>query len=851
MILLYIGLFFLLTRLDVGSPLQMMATGVDVAIFTPNLMRVHDNPILLESRSRERNVIPLFLGSCNDENEVTLSNLQTRLGARLHRSSNADELDTFLKKTLPTIIPTGDDKGEGKGDVRLVHCGPMPSALLRLQKGMNMEVMQVEDRLHREDMWREGEPTSTTSGSISDSMLFSERKKSLYVLCSVVLVWDGLFVSLSIYYCLPAFSDTIWHESNHHPPSTNHQSTQYSHYLLPYRYSGKALRERVPEPDMLMKGMSYLEPLTQTPAEKDKEKDKEEDEEARALRIVREYVVLGEFAFSEKYAAEYVKTASLSASHGKSMQRLLRALGEGTSSSNNENDLFTGEVCSGLLTQMAYKHGLVSPRLLVSARNPLLGQRGLWRATKGELMRADRPFTCQLREDAIRRDWHRHHIARESLREGDRASSSGSSRRRSPAGYYETFTESCGGKYLERTGVMPPSSSSSSSSEQQQQEQQQAAATPPLAVLIHGFGGSMDQMAGLGRELSAGGFEVLGVDLVGFGRSEKPPVSYNQYFWRDQVIQAVVRHQHQHQHQQQQQQQQQPASGGGGQGRANYPRKVIFCGNSIGGFTAASAAAAFADPVTTDTVGIVRSGPEHGEVEVEVEVAGLVLFNSAGRIIAQAPDEDTEQSGKGRIKIKSKNMKKKKTTTKLTLTVEEEMQPSSDKYQAKFYPPYSGPPGSLLRLFGSGLIAALQPRIRKTTEWLYPSIPEHIAASGLDRGILRDSLDPGARDVMASGAKLPAPLSMDSLFQCYRGPVLVAQGALDPLNDAVARAAQFQAIRDGVSVQLLQLGHCPMDEDPQQCAAAVLKWWQQEQGQASRREVEEQQIGRKMAESTM
>jgi hypothetical protein len=43
---------------------------------------------------------------------------------------------------------------------------------------------------------------------------------------------------LSIYYRLPAFSDTAWHESNHHliPPSIINQSTQYSHYFLTYRY---------------------------------------------------------------------------------------------------------------------------------------------------------------------------------------------------------------------------------------------------------------------------------------------------------------------------------------------------------------------------------------------------------------------------------------------------------------------------------------------------------------------------------------------------------------------------------------------------------------------------------------
>ena len=78
---------------------------------------------------------------------------------------------------------------------------------------------------------------------------------------------------------------------------------------------------------------------------------------------------------------------------------------------------------------------------------------------------------------------------------------------------------------------------------------------------------------------------------------------------------------------------------------------------------------------------------------------------------------------------------------------------------------------------------------------------------------------------MASGAKLPAPISMNALLRCYKGPVLVAQGVLDPLNDALTRAQQLGNIREGINVELMQLGHCPMDEDPKQCAEAVLKWW--------------------------
>jgi pimeloyl-ACP methyl ester carboxylesterase len=55
---------------------------------------------------------------------------------------------------------------------------------------------------------------------------------------------------------------------------------------------------------------------------------------------------------------------------------------------------------------------------------------------------------------------------------------------------------------------------------------------------------------------------------------------------------------------------------------------------------------------------------------------------------------------------------------------------------------------------------------------------------------------------------------MNDLFREYTGPVLIAQGALDPLNDAKSRAKIFADIRTGITVDLMPLGHCPMDENP-------------------------------------
>lgn len=65
---------------------------------------------------------------------------------------------------------------------------------------------------------------------------------------------------------------------------------------------------------------------------------------------------------------------------------------------------------------------------------------------------------------------------------------------------------------------------------------------------------------------------------------------------------------------------------------------------------------------------------------------------------------------------------------------------------------------------------------------------------------------------------------MNDLLREFSGSVLIAQGALDPLNDARARAKSFARIRSGVNLDLLELGHCPMDEEPFLVAGAISKW---------------------------
>lgn len=101
---------------------------------------------------------------------------------------------------------------------------------------------------------------------------------------------------------------------------------------------------------------------------------------------------------------------------------------------------------------------------------------------------------------------------------------------------------------------------------------------PPL-LLVHGFGASTDHwqknIAGLQDH-----FEVWAIDLLGFGRSQKPDIEYGAALWREQLRDFIAE---------------------------VIGRPAILAGNSIGGYMSLFTAAAF---------------PEW--------VQGLVLLNSAG-----------------------------------------------------------------------------------------------------------------------------------------------------------------------------------------------------------------------------
>lgn len=183
-------------------------------------------------------------------------------------------------------------------------------------------------------------------------------------------------------------------------------------------------------------------------------------------------------------------------------------------------------------------------------------------------------------------------------------------------------------------------------------------------------------------------------------------------------------------------------------------KPVVLSGNSIGGYISASVAA--------DFPGMVK---------------GLVLLNSAGQINESFCPKQFERE----------QLEKPK------------------KY----------PPSIIVNGISTLLFRFLEADIENQLQRLYPTRPEN-ADAWLGREIRRASRDSQAIGVFRSVFYLPSPRPLNYLIQSlYGGPVLVLQGALDPLNDAPSRARQITDSCPTAQCILLQAGHCPHDEVPE------------------------------------
>ena len=340
-------------------------------------------------------------------------------------------------------------------------------------------------------------------------------------------------------------------------------------------------------------------------------------------------------------------------------------------------------------------------------------------------------------------------------------------------------------------------------------------------LLVHGFGASGAQWKRTLSEMDDKGSSSLAPDLIGFGEAEKPPLTYTQYLWQNYITDFAKEI---------------------GMGQEKWDTYMVG-GNSIGGFTSMSVAAddqQQAPSSSSSSLLLTGSGaPGTGRCQ------GLILMNSAGQI--QTRDQIQQM-------LQQQQQEAVGLATTASLTSSDALPMACDPF-----------PRPLARLLGNGLLWYLRPQIGPILTKLYPTNPDN-ADDGLATAILRDSLDPGAINVMISGSKLPPPRTANELLAAdygschdssgpgeqqkesvFEGPVLVAQGMLDPLNDATTRARNLGDLRLGITVTPINGGHCPHDELPKDMAKAITDWMtqqqQQEQQDSNNAAVEFQTIG--------
>ena len=134
--------------------------------------------------------------------------------------------------------------------------------------------------------------------------------------------------------------------------------------------------------------------------------------------------------------------------------------------------------------------------------------------------------------------------------------------------------------------------------------------------------------------------------------------------------------------------------------------------------------------------------------------------------------------------------------------------------QEEVYALENVPPSIVVDLFAQGLLFYLEKSAGRILRSVYPVRTENADDAFLNE-LLRASYDPNAIAVLKSVFFLKKPVPLNYLLsEMFQKPVLMLQGALDPLSDAVKKANSVQALCPNVQVDLLEAGHCSHDEVP-------------------------------------
>lgn len=112
--------------------------------------------------------------------------------------------------------------------------------------------------------------------------------------------------------------------------------------------------------------------------------------------------------------------------------------------------------------------------------------------------------------------------------------------------------------------------------------------------------------------------------------------------------------------------------------------------------------------------------------------------------------------------------------------------------------------------------------IRKTLQKVY--LDQSAVTDRLVEEIYQPSCDSGAAKVFASVFRTPQGEKVDVLLSQLNCPLLVLWGEADPWMNSVKRSAKFRQYYPQLTEHLIQAGHCPHDEVPEQVNKLIYQW---------------------------
>lgn len=292
----------------------------------------------------------------------------------------------------------------------------------------------------------------------------------------------------------------------------------------------------------------------------------------------------------------------------------------------------------------------------------------------------------------------------------------------------------------------------------------------PAILLVHGFAASAEQWERLVYRLREQMGDTIppiyAVDLLGFGHSEKPGLSYTQYLWEAQLVDFAV--------------------------EVMEAVPMVMIGNSIGGGLSAGAAASLGKDICK----------------------GIVLCNTAGTL--QDPDTYAGYTYEKREGATQINAIRSYTEAAM------EGNPNEAPYRPV---PIVG--NNSLDLFGTGIIKFLYPQIEKRLSLIFGNRMENADPAAV-YAIQQAAQHPGSANVIGSGQKLSPNRPLNEVLAGF--DVLVVQGLDDQVSSpqvAKYRAELFARLNPGKVVvdSIANAGHCPHDERPDLVASSICKWF--------------------------